>query len=411
MRLKLKEIILYLGILFMASFFLKENLNSMALILFSSSIFALCILKKDFSSLRQAFVIGLPLVLYFVIAFIGFYTNKDSSSGYFLRLVPFLISPLFIYYYRSSDSKKTIITAFLVANVLCLLFLDILAMKDMLIAKSFFVVEQGRENYRFLYTRFTGDYFNHIYLSTYSLFSLVLLLQFKLVNNKILRLALASYFILHIAFLGSRAVVIGILLASFLSIVALSILDKKNLKYLLVLLAAFLVTTSVVYTFKNTLLMNRYAQAFEWWKNKDLLLKRDYSINNRAKLYLIGFSMFEDLERYDINGTGIASREIEAKYLSDFAEKFNFNTITYNAHNQFINNFIDWGILGVLLLCYLLFLAVKKAYENKLNWIGFFWLSFCIILMMESVLIRHRGIIFFVFFFTLFANSKTDNLE
>jgi hypothetical protein len=406
MRLDLKQIISYAEILLMASFFLKENLNSLAIILFSLLILVQCIVIKGYIAFKKAIVIGLPLILYYLLSLIGIFVNQDSNNDYLVRLLPFLVSPIFIYYHVSSGSKKTAINFFLLANVLFLIFLDILAIKDMIIANSLFIVEEGGKNYRFLYTRFTGNYFNHIYLSTYSLFSIALLFQFKIVKTNFLRNLLAAYLLLHIALLGSRAVVIGILIASLFSFIALSILDKKNLKYLLGLLVAFLIASSVIYSYRNTLLMNRYAQAFEWWENKELILKRDYSINNRAKLYVIGFSMFEDLDRYDINGTGLAPNEIKRKYSSEFKDEFILKTITYNAHNQFINNFIDWGILGILLLCYLLFMTVKVSFANKLNWIAFFWLSFCIILMMESFLIRHRGIVFFVFFYTLFGYYK-----
>jgi hypothetical protein len=406
MNLSLRKIVSFSSILVIISLFLRENINSIAIILFACLIILLCIERKDYSSLKTSFYVGLPLVLYFVLASIGIMVNKESNIHYLVRLTPFLIAPLFLYYLRLNESKLILLFLFVGLNILFLLFLDVLAIKDMILAKSLFVIEGGRENYRFLYTRFTGGYFNHIYLSTYTLFSIALSLQFKLVKNRFLQLVNISFLFMHIVLLGSRAVVIGILLASILSAIVLTILDKKNIKYLLGLFGVFLLAVSIIYTYKDTLLMNRYAQAFEWVQNRDLLLKRDYSINNRAKLYLIGFSMFQDIERYDINGTGLTNAEIKSKYQSHFTDKFNFKTITYNAHNQYINNFIDWGILGILLLGYLLFMVLKSCFRHKLYWITFFWFSFSIILMMESVLIRHRGIVFFVFFYTLFTYYK-----
>jgi len=412
MKLNLQQITLFFLAAITLTFFLKENINSIAIIGFSIFAIIIIIKDKDYSELKKSIIIALPLMLYFSLALVGTLINKESNQNYLLRLTPFLVSPLFVYFFcKFRNSVKTVITYFIFANIIFLVFLDFMAIKEMLESKSLYVIVDGREYYRFLYKRLTGDYFNHIYLSTYSLLSMVLLLQFKPFKHKLPIVLSVLFIALNIVLLASRAVVISAILASIIYLIVLSIYNIKYLKYLLVLICLFLFSASIAYHYKDTLLLNRYSQAFEWYKKKDVILERNYSINNRVKLYIIGASMFNDYKRYAVNGTGLAPNEIERKYHSAFKDRFILNTITYNAHNQFINNFIDWGILGILLLCYLLFMVIKASLKNRLNWITFFWLSFCIILMMESMLIRHRGIVFFVFFFTLLSIPKNYKQE
>jgi hypothetical protein len=147
-------------------------------------------------------------------------------------------------------------------------------------------------------------------------------------------------------------------------LVYVSAINRKKAKYLILLLAFMLLGSGLVYTFRDTLLLNRYSQAFDLYDNQDRILTRNYSINNRIKLYIIGASLLEDHERYGINGTGLSYSVIRKKYNSRFSDEFPFETSTFNTHNQYINNFIDWGLAGLLLMCYLLFQPIRISFRS-----------------------------------------------
>lgn len=407
----LKKGIAYAGILLIGTLYFKENINSIALIIFSVLVLAYILIHKDAGHLRGAFISSLPLLLYFLLAFTGFLVNSESNVDYLVRLLPFLLAPLFMYYFRHLEKGNRLVNTFIAANILFLLFLDLLAIEDMISSKSLFVLADGNENYRFLYTRLTAGYFNHIYLSAYSLLSVALLLQFKPVKNKWALFSSLAFLLLNIGLLGSRAVVIGMILASSLYAISMVFINRKNIKYLLVFLAVSLLATGLIYRFKDTLLFNRYAQVFEWYENQDLILERNYSINNRIKLYFVGFSMFEDYHRYGINGTGLASDAIAHKYETEFSDEFKLNTNTYNAHNQFITNFIDWGLAGLMLTIFILLIPIRASFRSKEYWVAFYWISLSVILLMESALIRHRGIVVFVLFYSLFSLPKPTTAD
>ncbi len=393
--------------LFAFSFFFKENINSFFFILFLVLTLYTLWSAKDIEALKKSMYGAIPLLIYFILAFLGLLINKDSNTGYFLRLIP-LVTATFLIYYFSNDrlELKHFLLPFILGNIVFLFFLDFLAVWDMVDAQSLYVVHEGREYYRFLYVRLTADYFNHIYLSTYCVFSIVVILQFALVKKPYLKAIAIVYLLLHIGLLGSRSVVIAIMVGGFVYLLFLALQRRAYLKYFLLLFTVYAFGFGIVFLNKDSLLFNRYSQAFEWFEKREVILERNYSVNNRAKLYIIGLSMFHDQERYGINGTGIAPQAIQEQYENSFAQDFEFKTITYNTHNQFINNFIDWGILGLLLTIYIIYLPVKRAYSRELNWIAFFWVTFGIVLLMENVLIRHRGIVFFIIAFTMLFHYK-----
>ncbi|WP_416337322.1 O-antigen ligase family protein [Galbibacter sp. EGI 63066] len=262
-----------------------------------------------------------------------------------------------------------------------------------------------------MYTRYTNpDFFNHIYLSIYSLLSCILVLQYKLFSKK-LRWLIIIYILIHLFILGSRACIISIIIAVLIYLIFSSFVNKKHFKYLLIFLTSLTLLASLTYIFKNTLLFNRYSQVFEWYNKKDIILEKNWSINNRLKIYILGTSSIQNPNYIGINGTGIAEHKIKEEYELNYKTNFPFITDTYHTHNQFINNYLDWGITGVFLLCALLFLILKKTFKQKQLWVSYFWLCFAILLMMENMLIRQRGIMLFILFYALFISTNTSSTK
>ncbi len=83
---------------------------------------------------------------------------------------------------------------------------------------------------------------------------------------------------------------------------------------------------------------------------------------------------------------------------------------TKNFHNQYIQNFAELGIFGLLLLLGMLFLNMKKALKNK----DFIHISFAVLMislfLTESFLWRQRGVLFFTILYCVF-NAKISMLN
>ncbi len=384
------------------SLHIKENINSIFFVSFILSILSIVIINRKSFSLSEIPKTPTLLMLgYYIIGVVGFYANPESDNNYFIRLIPFFVSPLLFYYFNTSTfNLSRLLKLYVITNLLVLFVLDIWAIIDMIKNNSLYVMVENREYYRFLYTRYTRlEYFNPIYLSAYTFLSSVLILQYKFFNKRT-RWIILGYTLFHLFIIGSRATVISILFGSIIFLLFASIKNRRYFKYLGIFSISLFLLISTAYIYRDTLFFNRYSQVFEWYKKKEIVLERNYSINNRIKIYILGSSACSESSGL-IYGTGVAEKEIKKTYYNKFEDKFPFKTQTYNTHNQYINNFIDWGYIGVILLIWLLVCIIWNNSKQKLMWITFFWLCFSILLTMESVLFRHKGIILFILHYTI----------
>lgn len=90
-------------------------------------------------------------------------------------------------------------------------------------------------------------------------------------------------------------------------------------------------------------------------------------------------------------------------------KKFGFETgflEQYNAHNQYIETVLYYGIFGLALLVLLLFYGLKINYQNR-DYLGIaLILTFAVCMITESILQRHDGIVLCAFLVSLFSIAK-----
>lgn len=84
---------------------------------------------------------------------------------------------------------------------------------------------------------------------------------------------------------------------------------------------------------------------------------------------------------------------------------------TFNFHNQYIQVFAELGVIGFILLVFILFINLKNAFKNK----DFLHIAFAILMLSlfltESFLWRQRGVVFFTVFYCLFNTIHLNNKE
>lgn len=84
---------------------------------------------------------------------------------------------------------------------------------------------------------------------------------------------------------------------------------------------------------------------------------------------------------------------------------------TFNFHNQYIQVFAELGVIGFILLVFILFINLKNAFKNK----DFLHIAFAILMLSlfltESFLWRQRGVVFFTVFYCLFNTTHLNNKE
>jgi len=109
------------------------------------------------------------------------------------------------------------------------------------------------------------------------------------------------------------------------------------------------------------------------------------------------------------NGTGDAHQGLYENY-----EQLGFlqgKRFKYNAHNQFLESTLYFGLVGLVSLLGIFTLGLYSAILNK-NVLGaLIWIIFLIFMTTESILVRQNGIIVFSLFTSLSFVSSKDKIQ
>lgn len=159
-----------------------------------------------------------------------------------------------------------------------------------------------------------------------------------------------------------------------------------------------------------------YVSIYEAWNNQTFS-PNDYFPGTAFRVYQTRlFIEFLSEESIFWKGFGLNA---SFKKLEEKGDKYNIykgtgNDDGYqnkNFHNQYIQNFAELGIFGLLILLMMLFVLLKKAFHNK-DFIHFtFSILMISVFLTESFLWRQRGVVFFVLFYCIFMSENHKNKE
>jgi O-antigen ligase len=143
---------------------------------------------------------------------------------------------------------------------------------------------------------------------------------------------------------------------------------------------------------------------YEAWNNEQFT-PNDYFPGTAFRVYQIRM-FFELLEGNSIFFKGFGFNASKAKLLEK-EKKYNLHKGygNYNFHNQYIQNFAELGIFGLLLLLSMLLLSIRNAIKSK----NFIHIAFSVLIISlfftESFLWRQRGITFFILMYCIFNTN------
>ena len=84
---------------------------------------------------------------------------------------------------------------------------------------------------------------------------------------------------------------------------------------------------------------------------------------------------------------------------------------SFNFHNQYVQNFAELGVFGLLLIVLMLAVSLKKSLNNK----DFMHFSFTVLMislfLTESFLWRQRGVVFFTIFYCIFNTMNLKKID
>ena len=369
---------------------LKENINSIVIILCFVAVLLNLILSQERKPLKKEFWILSSLFWLFLLHEV---LSQEYNFDRILRYLPFLIFPILFQFrpkYIDLGIKKISILVFQFSVVLqCLIYVLLFLTKNSF-DKLFYI---SPENIPFFREYVFGNYYFEIHPTYFSTFLLVSFTFsfFNVLLEKRRNIALNSINIiitLFFIFLFSSKV---ILLLTFLSIIGLLLyfLFLNGFKKAFgVVFISGLFTALIIYPSRN-IIKERFDE-IKTEINKPIVGDYYNSINTRVAIFKCSRKLLQEVPLFGF-GDNLQSN------LNDCYGEMNdsnfYKKHTFNTHNYYINLVLygGWAFL-IIFIGYLIFLYLKLRYSILALFILF---QFILINITENYFSRHYGIVFF----------------
>lgn len=387
-----KSISFYLLAAFLITLPVKENFNSMAMILLSTFAFLLILFKQKLEVKRLKKFI--PLFIFYGILLISVVYSEDTKQALKManRWLPFLLLPLI--FSVITISKK---------QYLRLMKIFIVWMAMLCVYSHTVVLINLYHNNDVLYNIFNSHYsylslseetidLHSTYYAYLIIVAVVFLINFLFSERRwkirLLYFVLIAYFTFFIFHLSARLPIAVLFVFYNMALIYYFFTQKKIWKGILFLVVLYFISSLVIYNVRITryrfqqLLGFTYSDGTHHEDGRDKILQWEAGI--AANKHLI-FG----------NGVGDANQSIFDSYIERGLPKYAERE--YNAHNQFIQTYIGMGLAGVVALLFIFFYYFRASYRNG-NFTGYSLLFLTFILYQtESYLERHVGVVMFVF--------------
>ena len=249
------------------------------------------------------------------------------------------------------------------------------------------------------------------YSSMYLAFAIVVLLWFLLEGEiikrnwlKVIVLLLIVYFSVFSIMLSSKAGVLILAIIFFLTISYIIFIRRQYIRGLIVMLVITLLFSLLLKVLPFSMIRINYAV------NK--LADKENITNNATdgtvKRVLVWKYSLELIDRHFFIGVGTG--DVLDALLEIYEEKSFGDAVTraLNSHNQYLQTFVALGILGFLVLVLSLLLPAILCVRRK----NFIYLCFLVIIgsnfLVESMLERQAGVVFYAFFNAMLFSFSND---
>jgi len=133
-----------------------------------------------------------------------------------------------------------------------------------------------------------------------------------------------------------------------------------------------------------------------------------HSVTQRLEYYKMAWQIIQENFWFG-NGTGGYYPAFQEKY--DQNKFFQSQHYRQRSHNMFLSYWIDFGLVGLIFICFALVYPVILERKSKSFLLMIFLLIVLISLMNEDTLNNHDAITFFSFFYPLYLFSKHEKPE
>ena len=366
--------------------------------------FALIGWISDFTGVRSLFIkkifIILPPVMYFLL-YLLYYLIGSSIWPLVEDKLMFLLIPVFGFALFSSEFFRKNIRFLLSAFILGILVICIYQITRVSLESISFSEGSLKFN-KFIspgISRFNWDQFSTFehptYLAIKVLWGISLLLFAKeALKLKIyFRISLVIFFTVILLFLSVKASIL--ILIIFYILFIYRNFNKARILRIILVAVPVIVFVLLIYARNNV----RMVRKFDELKTRVLVEKVHWKdVDPRTRSWYTSLILIKERP---LSGVGLNIREVlSEKYLEQ-----GFKTeadLRLNAHNQYLETQLAFGILGTLVLFWMLLAPLKGRKKFLEPGIVIpFLIIISVSMIFESILVRQWGIMFFVLFYCI----------
>lgn len=192
---------------------------------------------------------------------------------------------------------------------------------------------------------------------------------------------------------------LGLIIALLAVLVFVLVEIRINLKYLLLFILA-LITSTVLFFQSNNPLKNRFQQLK--YDTRVTVWQGAKSIYSKNANPIFGLSSQTEVKDRLLN---YYKTEANFDYQPD---RTRFIMKEYNTHNQYINELLRGGLLGLFLLLSPFFIALRSSYLEKNIFNMLLLLAVLLFLMVENLLARQMGVYSIAIILSLTRNKSYE---
>ena len=398
------QIFFLMLVAFMLSYPVTYNLNSQVLIglLIFFFIDTKANIIKKLKTVRRNNIVFI-FILYFSIQLFGLIYTHDIKRGIDIltRLLPIVFLPTIII--SEKLSSKNIDRLLQIMTVWILLVMAYLSINQVFVEK--------REIGTMVHFAFEKLQISQHYVSIILVLSIMFCLHKAVQKEKVvvyLAILLALvFFLLQFSSRSSLIILMFSLTIYFLK-------NFKNKSFIFKMASFSLFFLFALLAFFSSPELQKKTNIFISTTDFDInIIKTKHSITfvkntveQRAMINLSSLAIIKENPLLGV-GTGDYLNALLSKY-----DKFNFiagKKEHFNAHNQYLEDFIKVGILGFLAIISLVFTILKLANKNK-SFMLYCAFAVAFMFLFESFLDRHHGTVFIAFFIPFFYKYEAHKI-
>lgn len=394
--LKSKKSFLLITVLVPASLYFKAGFVSVVVLWF----FAYCLYNRHNLGKpvwRLLYLLLVPSV-FFVTSLMWSVTQPDAYAinDLMVRRIHLLLIPVAFAFVKQTITEEDIniiLGVFLAGCVLCSLICVANATYNSFFIQNFKVVDFSH----FRYFKFTEPVdIPPLYLSLFSNLAFAFIVNTRLVTSNSLRLCIALYIVIFIVLLGS---VVGMVSAAIVALTTMVMNLNTGAKKMILWgsIAGFITGFLILFLeFENL-----KSSAKKIAQEAHIENAKENIVQDASARLAIWFSAIETISNAPVLGYGSVKGQMA---LEQTYAKNNFLwgvNASLNPHNEYLSVWLEFGIVGLLAFILMMFIPFVKAVRSGDRLLICFFIIIFLFFLVESVLARQKGVVFFTFFFSL----------